>query len=376
MEHKPELWACTACGAHLDAAEIDGVDGHCRIVDSKGYPTPEHCGPCVEQKPPPPEMIRVCRTCGAIAPCFKCDGTISYAEYVRIPLATNASKCVKCGGDFDSTGGPPNDGSGICQACACDEYFERSVAPTVSNIVNAQPLEGEIQAALNEDFGKLYEDITPTAARKAGWQYVHEHDADLIRSDGLMCEQHPGLEFDHDGCAGPGMPWILEGKDAISAHCTPQPNADAMRTEGDGRRQRRPPMEQKPPPPDLIETIINHLFTNGFNEKASRLLLIKEKRAGYAKVSNAKDLGGYDRAAVRLILKTIDAAIATAVAGERERCTKIANDVGTAAFAERQKQFTSKSPHDLIIVQDTADDIAAAIRNLEAAKESKDGTET
>lgn len=33
-----------------------------------------------------------------------------------------------------------------------------------------------------------------------------------------MCEQHPGLEFEHDpDCAGPGMPWMIEGKDAIES---------------------------------------------------------------------------------------------------------------------------------------------------------------
>lgn len=52
--------------------------------------------------------------------------------------------------------------------------------------------------------------------KPAGWQWTHERDAELIMRDGLMCEQHPGLEFDHDGCAGPGMAWLLEGRDAVA----------------------------------------------------------------------------------------------------------------------------------------------------------------
>lgn len=52
-------------------------------------------------------------------------------------------------------------------------------------------------------------------------QYVHERDAELIRKDGLMCEAHPGLEFEHDpDCAGPGMAWAIEGKAAITSALT------------------------------------------------------------------------------------------------------------------------------------------------------------
>lgn len=49
------------------------------------------------------------------------------------------------------------------------------------------------------------------------WKYQHEHQADLIARDGWMCEKHPGREWPHDDCAGPGMPWIVEGKAAILA---------------------------------------------------------------------------------------------------------------------------------------------------------------
>lgn len=43
-----------------------------------------------------------------------------------------------------------------------------------------------------------------------------ERQAKLLKADGFMCEAHPGLEFEHDpDCAGPGMPWMVEGKEAV-----------------------------------------------------------------------------------------------------------------------------------------------------------------
>lgn len=54
------------------------------------------------------------------------------------------------------------------------------------------------------------------ASHADNWQYTHEHDAELIRKDGMMCEAHPGLEFGHDpDCGGPGMAWVIEGRGAI-----------------------------------------------------------------------------------------------------------------------------------------------------------------
>lgn len=65
----------------------------------------------------------------------------------------------------------------------------------------------------------------PQPAGEHGWQYVHERQAELIRRDGLMCERHPGKEFEHDPeCAGPGMAWAVEGKAEIeSLAAQPQP---------------------------------------------------------------------------------------------------------------------------------------------------------
>ena len=50
-----------------------------------------------------------------------------------------------------------------------------------------------------------------------GWEWTHDHHAKLIGRDGLMCEQHPGVEWPHDSCAGPGQAWAVEGKQSIVA---------------------------------------------------------------------------------------------------------------------------------------------------------------
>jgi hypothetical protein len=66
-------------------------------------------------------------------------------------------------------------------------------------------------------------ELADRAMQRAGWQYVHDRERELIGRDGWMCEQHPGLEWPHDDgftgppCAGPGMAWKIEGKDAIRA---------------------------------------------------------------------------------------------------------------------------------------------------------------
>lgn len=54
-------------------------------------------------------------------------------------------------------------------------------------------------------------------ARPNGWKYVHDRDEELIYRDGLMCEKHPGYEWPHLDCPGPGMAWTIEGRALISA---------------------------------------------------------------------------------------------------------------------------------------------------------------
>lgn len=54
----------------------------------------------------------------------------------------------------------------------------------------------------------------------SNWQWTHERQAELVARDGWMCEQHPGIEFEHqlssgEWCAGPGMPWMIEGRENI-----------------------------------------------------------------------------------------------------------------------------------------------------------------
>jgi len=59
------------------------------------------------------------------------------------------------------------------------------------------------------------ERLLRAAERPPGWKWYHEHEAELLERDGLMCEQHPGLEFPHGDCAGPGMTWKVEGRTAV-----------------------------------------------------------------------------------------------------------------------------------------------------------------
>lgn len=49
---------------------------------------------------------------------------------------------------------------------------------------------------------------------------TEQYDADgkmmFLAADGsMMCETHPGREWPHDDCAGPGMPWIIQGRTLI-----------------------------------------------------------------------------------------------------------------------------------------------------------------
>lgn len=50
-----------------------------------------------------------------------------------------------------------------------------------------------------------------------GWQWLHEWQADLVARDGWMCEAHPGQEWPHGDCPGPGMPWMIVGREAVLA---------------------------------------------------------------------------------------------------------------------------------------------------------------
>lgn len=53
--------------------------------------------------------------------------------------------------------------------------------------------------------------------RPPGWVWQHEHQSALVARDGWMCEAHPGRAWPHDDCAGPGMPWMIEGRAAVTA---------------------------------------------------------------------------------------------------------------------------------------------------------------
>lgn len=46
--------------------------------------------------------------------------------------------------------------------------------------------------------------------------YKADHDRIFKAADGsMMCEAHPGREWPHDECPGPGMPWVVSGRTLI-----------------------------------------------------------------------------------------------------------------------------------------------------------------
>ena len=55
-------------------------------------------------------------------------------------------------------------------------------------------------------------DVVP---RPDGWEFTHEREAAVIARDGWMCERHQGVPWPHDDCPGPGMAWVVEGREAI-----------------------------------------------------------------------------------------------------------------------------------------------------------------
>jgi hypothetical protein len=69
--------------------------------------------------------------------------------------------------------------------------------------------------------------------RPCGWQWTHERDTELLARDGLMCEAHPGTVWPHGACAGPAMPWKIEGREKIIRllHRRPAPSTPAMTVE-------------------------------------------------------------------------------------------------------------------------------------------------
>ena len=47
-------------------------------------------------------------------------------------------------------------------------------------------------------------------------KYQADHDQMFLAADGsMMCECHPGREWPHEDCPGPGMPWVLRGRTLI-----------------------------------------------------------------------------------------------------------------------------------------------------------------
>lgn len=69
----------------------------------------------------------------------------------------------------------------------------------------------------------------------------------------------------------------------------------------------------------VAERAAQKMFVNGAGEKADRLVLVQESHSGAAKITNAKDLGGWS---VWPLADTIEAALKA----RDERAAKIVND--------------------------------------------------
>lgn len=96
---------------------------------------------------------------------------------------------------------------------AAREIVRDHLAPCADCFGDAMP---DVENAIVKTINEYCFSAAAAPVLHSNWQYTHERDADLIRRDGMMCEAHPGLEFEHDpDCAGPGMAWVVEGKEAV-----------------------------------------------------------------------------------------------------------------------------------------------------------------
>jgi len=59
-------------------------------------------------------------------------------------------------------------------------------------------------------------------------RYTADADMMFLAADGsMMCEAHPGHEWPHDDCVGPGTPWVLSGRTLIEEVLTAERQARA-----------------------------------------------------------------------------------------------------------------------------------------------------
>ena len=87
-----------------------------------------------------------------------------------------------------------------------------------------------------------------TAPHGAGNKMKQAYAADaaemFLAADGsMMCEKHPGREWPHDDCVGPGMPWVISGRTLIAevllphaSNCPVWVNEECRCVTGGGKR--------------------------------------------------------------------------------------------------------------------------------------------
>jgi len=74
-----------------------------------------------------------------------------------------------------------------------------------------------------------------------------------------------------------------------------------------------------------VDELVDRLFRNGFGDEADRLLLVREAKSGNAKVTNADDLGGWSKAAVKAMLTVACSDLVTENQRLREALTPFAS---------------------------------------------------
>jgi hypothetical protein len=88
---------------------------------------------------------------------------------------------------------------------------------------------------------------------------------------------------------------------------------------------------------ETVNAILDKLFVNGMGQRADRMVLVQEDYPGKAKVSDARDLGGWSRLPIRdLLLDALRQREREVRVKERELCAVVADE--RAAFNRRLGQ--------------------------------------
>lgn len=111
---------------------------------------------------------------------------------------TEPDRCIRCGGDFESTGGKPVDGSGVCQKCRSDEaYSDAAVqsldAPQDDGWVTFGRVKVDIENE-TETFERIHPPQPSTTTTGEGARRIVAEFAALVREDGFQGGPYQAVE--------------------------------------------------------------------------------------------------------------------------------------------------------------------------------------